>query len=42
MNGWTPEMVMRLPQSVHGSLVQMLIDDDKASAPKSTGFSLTG
>jgi hypothetical protein len=34
---------MRLPQSVHGSLVQMLIDDDKASVPKSTsGFSLTG
>lgn len=34
-------MVMRLPKSVHGALVQMLLDDDKASAPKSTGFNLT-
>jgi len=34
-------MVMRLPKSVHSSLVQMLLDDDKASAPKTdTGFDL--
>jgi hypothetical protein len=38
MNGWTPDMVMRLPQSVHEHLVQMLIDDDAANSPKTTGF----
>lgn len=31
MNGWTPEMVMRQPASVHARLVQMLKDDDKPS-----------
>jgi hypothetical protein len=35
MNGWTPQMVWRLPKSVHAELVQMLLEDDKAHAPKS-------
>jgi hypothetical protein len=30
-------MVMRLPKSAHNSLVQMLLEDDKASAPKTDG-----
>lgn len=34
MNGWTPDMVLRLPKSFHASLVEMLIEDDKANAPK--------
>ncbi len=37
---WTPDVVMRLPKSVHSRLVQMLLDDDAASAPKSDGFTL--
>jgi hypothetical protein len=41
MNGWTPDMVMRLPQAVHARLVQMLLDDDKPSTPTTTGFDLT-
>jgi hypothetical protein len=42
MNGWTPDMVMRLPNSVHRSLVQMLLDDDKPSTPTPDGgFNLT-
>jgi hypothetical protein len=38
---WTPDVVMRLPTSVHARLVQMLLDDDAASKPTSTGFDLT-
>lgn len=35
-------MVMRQSHSVHARLVQMLIDDDKGTAPKTdSGFSLT-
>ncbi len=41
MNGWTPDMVLRLPASVHQSLVKMLQADDQAHAPKSDGFDLT-
>jgi hypothetical protein len=29
MNGWTPQMVWRQPQSVHERLVQMLLNDDQ-------------
>lgn len=35
MNGWTPDMVMRLPVTVHRALVAMLQADDEASQPKS-------
>ena len=34
-------MVMRLPRTVHARVVQMLVDDDKASASKTTTDGLT-
>jgi hypothetical protein len=33
-------MVMRLPKSVHGALVQMLKRDDAENEPKSSGRNL--